>query len=282
MGSRLARRLLAAGHSVTVWNRSAGKTDALTRSGASAAATPAEAARHAEFVITMVAGPQSLRAVTEGGTGVAAGAAGSLLIEMSTAGPAAVQRLAGVLPADAGLIDAPVLGSLAEADAGTLTIFAGGPGPRVRQAEPLLSTLGTVLHIGEATGSGAAAKLVANAALLAVIASLGEAVGLADSLGLAREAAYQVLAVTPLAAQADRRRAAIEEHRYPPRFRLALARKDADLIMEAANRAGADLRLAAAVRSWLGEAEREGRSGLDYTAILDTIIQAGAPGRRRQ
>jgi 3-hydroxyisobutyrate dehydrogenase-like beta-hydroxyacid dehydrogenase len=124
MGSRIARRLLDAGHDLTVWNRTAAKTEPLVALGAAAAGTPAEAAAHAEAVVTMVAGPPALREVTEGPDGVAAGVGSATMIEMSTVGPAAVERLASVLDTD--LLDAPVLGSLSEAESGSLSIFVGG------------------------------------------------------------------------------------------------------------------------------------------------------------
>ncbi len=128
MGSRMAARLLAAGHEVIVWNRSPGPLAALAKAGARQAASPADAARQAEVLLTMVADPDALRAVTEGGEGVAAGAHSGLTVaEMSTVGPDAVRRLRSVLPAQAGLVDAPVLGSHAEVDGGKLVVLAGGP-----------------------------------------------------------------------------------------------------------------------------------------------------------
>src|SRR6266567_4631539 len=132
MGSRIAARLLAAGREVIVWNRSAGKTEPLTAIGAVAAASPAEAASRVGVLITMVADPAALRSVTEGPGGVAAGAGASLsVVEMSTVGPAAVARLAAVLPPATGLLDAPVLGSRAEAESGSLVTLSAGPAPLV-------------------------------------------------------------------------------------------------------------------------------------------------------
>src|SRR5215471_8251428 len=140
MGSRIGARLLAAGHEVIVWNRSVAKTGPLAEFGAIPAAAPADAAGRAEVLITMVADPAALRAVTEGPDGVAAGASASLtVVEMSTVGPAAVARLASALPPATGLLDAPVLGSLAEAESGSLVIFAGGPAPLVQRASLVLS-----------------------------------------------------------------------------------------------------------------------------------------------
>jgi 3-hydroxyisobutyrate dehydrogenase/2-hydroxy-3-oxopropionate reductase len=262
MGSRVARRLLAAGHDLTVWNRTRASAEAF---GAPVAATPADAARRAETVITMVADPPALEAVTEGPDGIAAGAdEETTVIEMSTVGPAAVERLSSLLPAQ--LLDAPVLGSVGEAEAGTLTIFVGGDAGVFARQRRLLETLGTPIHVGR-TGSGAAAKLVANSTLFGVIGVLGEALALAQALGLSRDTAFEVLATTPLAAQAERRRPALESGEFPPRFPLRLARKDADLIAEQ----GLDLRLTEAARSWLAEA---GDGDRDYSAVLLRILEA--------
>ena len=262
MGSRIARRLLDAGHELVVWNRTAAKAEAL---GAPVAASPAEAAARSEAVITMVADPAALRDVTEGTEGVAAGAGDATVIEMSTVGPAAVERLASVLETD--LLDAPVLGSLGEAESGSLSIFVGGKEAVFERWRELLAVLGTPIHVGP-TGSGAAAKLVANSTLFGALGVLGEALALAQELGLSRDSAFEVLARTRIAAEAERRRPAVESGEYPPRFPLRLARKDADLIAEL----GLDLRLFNAARSWLAETEGDDR---DYSAVLERILTTG-------
>lgn len=274
MGARIAHRLLNAGNDLVVWNRDATKTEPLVDEGAGVAATPAEAARHAEVVITMVTDPAALAAVTEGPNGVAAGAGeGTTVVQMSTVAPPATARLASALPAGSQLLDAPVLGSRSEAETGTLTIFAGGPQELVDRLAPVLTALGTVLHVGP-LGAGTSAKLVANTTLVGVIGVLGEALALAEGLGLSGESAFDVLGVTPLAAQAKRRRAAFESGSYPPRFTLSLALKDADLILEAAAASKLDLRLVEAARSWLAEADEAGAGDHDYSAVLGRI----APG----
>ena len=103
-------------------------------------------------------------------------------------------------------------------------------------------------------------------------AVLGEALALAEGLGLPREKAFEVLAATPLGAQAERRRESIESGEYPPRFALYLARKDAELVASAAREAGVDLRLTEAARSWLAEAEEDGFGDRDYSAVLARIL----------
>ena len=138
MGGRVASRLLDAGHDLTVWNRSPEKADELVAAGARRAGSPAEAARAADVVLIMVADPAALAAVSEGEDGIAAGAAGTTVLDLSTVGLEAVERLADALPADAELLDAPVLGSLPEAEEGALRIFVGGSAAAYERVRPLL------------------------------------------------------------------------------------------------------------------------------------------------
>jgi 3-hydroxyisobutyrate dehydrogenase/2-hydroxy-3-oxopropionate reductase len=179
--------------------------------------------------------------------------------------------LAAHLPAGTRLLDAPVLGSLPEAEAASLRIFVGGADEDVQRWLPLLSSLGTPMHVGP-VGAGAAAKLVANSTLVGVIGVLGEALALADGVGLPRTVALDVLAVTALGAQVERRRPAIESGEYPPRFSLALGRKDADLVAAAAADGGVDIRVLDAARSWLVEAADAGWGDRDYAAVLAYIL----------
>ena len=265
MGSRIARRLIDAGHDVIVWNRDSAKAEGFPQR----AATPADAAERADVVIIMVSDPAALAAVSKG---IAAGArAGSTVVQMSTVGVTAVQRLESELPDGVALLDAPVLGSLAEVEEGRLYIFAGGSDEVVARVSPILSTLGTVVPVG-GVGAGSAAKLVANFSLISVLAALGEAFALGRHLGLSDQGLFDVLAATPLGVQAERRREAIESRDYPPLFALALADKDAQLILDAAG--DLDLRVAQAVRSWYADAMREGRGGQDNSALLATILGA--------
>ena len=277
MGSRIARRFLDAGHELTVWNRDPAKAEPLVAAGASAAQTPAEAARRAEVVVTMVEDPEALAAVTEGPDGVAAGLVrGSVLVQMSTVGPRSLERLAAVVP-EPSLLDAPVLGSIGEVEAGSLRVFAGGQAELVERWTPLLEMLGTVLRVGP-VWAGTAAKLVANSTLVGVVGLLGEALALGTALGLPAEVAFDVLDATPLGEQAKRRRPAFESGEYPPRFSVSLARKDADLILDAAAQRELDLRLATAAREWLADAERSGRGADDYSAVLAEIVSRAPRG----
>lgn len=264
MGSRMSRRLLDAGQELTVWNRSPEKAKPLVAAGARQAETPADAAGGAQAVVVMVSDQSALEAVTEGPDGILAGlGAGAVVIQMSTVGPATVERLSEQVS----LLDAPVLGSLSEAEEGALKVFAGGPDDLVECWTAVLSTLGTVLPVGP-VGAGTAAKLVANLTLVGTVGLLGEALALGRVLGLPDETSFEVLAATPLAAQAERRRPAFESAEYPPRFPTSLARKDAEVIVAT----GHDLRLTDAARSWLADAEASDRGRDDYSAVLAEIV----------
>jgi 3-hydroxyisobutyrate dehydrogenase len=279
MGSRIARRLLRSGHRVTVWSRTPGRVGELVEAGADDAGSPAEAAAGADVVITMVTDAAALAAVTVGPDGIASAAHADLtLVQMATVGGTAIRRLARMLPPTIRLVDAPVLGSLHEAETGTLTIFIGGRDDAIERAQGVLTDLGTVRRVG-GVGAGAAAKLVANAALFGALATLGEVLLLGKRLDLDADTVFDVLSATPLAAQATRRRPAIDAGTYPTRFALSLARKDADLVAAEVAPTAAELRVLEAARSWLVDAEAAGWGDHDYTAITATIL--GQPPRRR-
>jgi 3-hydroxyisobutyrate dehydrogenase/2-hydroxy-3-oxopropionate reductase len=281
MGSRIARRLLEAGNDVVVWNRTAAKAEPLVELGARLAATPAEATSAAEIVVVMVRDAEALAAVAQGEDGVRAGSEPVTIVQMSTVGPEPVRRLADVLPAGFDLLDAPVLGSVAEVESGSLQVLVGGDEDVLDRCRSVLETLGKVVHVGS-VGAGSAGKLVANAALFGTIAVVGEALSLGLRLGLSFDAAFDVLGATPLGAQAERRRPSLESGSYPPRFTLGLARKDADLIEAAAEAAGADLRVGRAVDSWLDDAAAAGLSDLDYSAVLTSIVKGAIPQADRE
>ncbi len=271
MGAPMARRLLDAGHDLVVWNRTADKTTALADAGAQVATSPRQAAAGAEVVITMLADPPALAAVTEGPDGVAAGVGdGATVLEMSTVGPEAVHRLREVLPDGVALVDSPVLGSTPQAADGSLQLFVGGDAADVQRHLPLLETFGSPTPVGP-LGAGAAAKLVVNSTLGCTLALLGEALGLADGLGLDRATALDVLARSPLGSQVERRRAALESEEFPLRFRLRLARKDLELVEAAAKEAMVDVRVAPAAASWFDDASEDGWGDCDYSAVVSYI-----------
>ncbi|MFI7543165.1 NAD(P)-dependent oxidoreductase [Actinoplanes sp. NPDC049599] len=244
MGAAITRRLLDTGHRVTVWNRTAEKTEALVAAGARAAPTPA--VPDAEVVITMLTDAAAVRDV------VAAAdlRPGSVLVEMSTIGPAAIRELR--VPDGVEVVDAPVLGSVAAAESGQLTVLAGG---KMGRARPVLESLGSVRHCGD-LGSGAALKLVANTALVTGLAALADTMVVARALGVDAEAALSVLARGALAGAVTRVTA------VGAAFPVALAAKDLDLVLGLAD--PPVVRAAAAVL----------REAPERDADLGTIVRA--------
>ena len=265
MGVPMAARLLAAGHEVTVWNRTPGRAGELVEAGASEAEAPAEAAAGAEVVVTMLADPPAVEAVV----GEVAGAmdAGATLVEMSTIGPDAVRALAAGVPA---MLDAPVLGSVPQATDGTLKIFVGGAAAVFDRCRPVLDAMGTPRHLGP-LGAGAAMKLVANSILGALMGGLAEALALADAFELDEGAVLDILAESPIGVTVKGKRTFIESGVYPANFKLALAAKDLRLVTSAAESAGVELRMAAAARSWLERADEHGLGDLDYSAVIADV-----------
>jgi 3-hydroxyisobutyrate dehydrogenase-like beta-hydroxyacid dehydrogenase len=152
-------------------------------------------------------------------------------------------------------------------------VFLGGPHRLAKRWIPLLEALGSVLIAGP-LGAGASAKLVANATLVGSLTLLGETIALAEHLGLGRKLTMNLLSSTPLSLASERRRAQLESGEFPLRFRLALARKDAELIEEAAIAAGVDARVLAAAASWFAEADDAGLGDQDYSTVLARIMGA--------
>jgi 3-hydroxyisobutyrate dehydrogenase-like beta-hydroxyacid dehydrogenase len=278
MGEPMARRLLAAGHELVVWNRTLRKAEPLVSAGAGRAEVPAETATGSEAVLTMLATPEALEEVVFGHRGIAAELApGATLIEMSTVGPAVVTELRRRLRAGVGLVDAPVLGSVPQATDGTLRIFVGGASEDFARWADVLEAMGEPIHLGP-LGTGAAMKIVVNSTLGAIMGAVGEALVLADALGIEERAALDVLAQSPVGATIARKRDSIESGRYQPAFKLALARKDMDLVATTADGAGVELRIAPAARSWIAEATAAGLGALDYSAVIAHIRGRSASG----
>ncbi|WP_371652567.1 MULTISPECIES: NAD(P)-dependent oxidoreductase [unclassified Streptomyces] len=217
MGAPMARRLLAAGHGLTVWNRTASKAEALVAEGAVAAATPAEAVREADVVITMLADPAAALAVAD--AVVPALRAGTTWIDTSTVGPDTVRELASRLPDGVAFIDAPVMGSVDRAATGELLILAGG---ETASVDGLLAELGSVTRCGE-VGTGAALKLVLISAVIGGVALVAESLRLATALGLPASLTRSALAASPMGPLVGRA-FATEAH-----FPVELAAKDVAL-----------------------------------------------------
>jgi 3-hydroxyisobutyrate dehydrogenase-like beta-hydroxyacid dehydrogenase len=259
MGTAMARRLLATGHQVTVWDRAREGASGLVDAGAEVAAAPDRAVAGAGLVIVMLADAVAVDVVLFGPDGAAAAMRpGAVLAQMSTIGPDEVGALAARLPASVSLLDAPVGGSVGAAESGTLVIFAGGPPAVLAIAEPVLRHLGTVRHLGP-IGAGAATKLVVNTAMLTTLGALHDTLAVADAVGLNRKDALDTLAGGPLAGAIKRATATGAS------FAISMAAKDLGLALREAR----TVPVAAAVLGLLRGAPDQ---RADLAALIDLEI----------
>jgi 3-hydroxyisobutyrate dehydrogenase len=257
MGAPMARRLVEAGHKLTVWNRTP-----RTVEGAVTAASPAEAVAEAELVITMLSDPAAVkRVLADAAPGLRPGA---VIAEMSTIGPEAVAELRDRLPSQVGLVDAPVLGSVQPARDGTLTVLAGGLPGDLERCREILGVFGQVREVG-GPGAGAAMKLAVMSAMVPAQVLLAETVAYGEASGVDVGTLLDVLGGTFLGALVERVRPAIENGPPETRYGLALAAKDLVLASHETQT------LAAAARDRLLDATAAGLGGADVTAVFGQV-----------
>jgi 3-hydroxyisobutyrate dehydrogenase/2-hydroxy-3-oxopropionate reductase len=246
MGSRVARNIAGAGFPTTLYNRTRARAEEVAAaSGSSVADTPADAARDADVVMTMLADGPAVEALYVGDDGVLAGLrAGAVAIDLSTTGPDFVRRLGDMVAGKgASLVDAPVSGSTATAESAKLMIMVGGEDADVERVRPVLEAAGsTIIHVGR-PGAGATMKLAVNAIVFGLNQSLSESLVLAERAGIERAAAYEVFASSAIAAPVVHYRREAFEHpgEVPPSFTVDLAIKDLQLILGLASEVGADV-----------------------------------------
>jgi 3-hydroxyisobutyrate dehydrogenase-like beta-hydroxyacid dehydrogenase len=243
MGQPMATRVAKAGFPLTVWNRSRGSAEALaSATGADVAATPAEASRTADVVITMLTdGPAVLKVLTGPGGVLAGIKPHAVVVDCSTTG-AEYARQAAKLCEDAGaaFLDCPVSGSTMVAERGELGLMVGGDAKVLEGVRPVLEAVGrTVIHVGP-TGAGAAAKVAVNGLLHTFSTALAEALVAAEAAGVPRTALFNVLGAGVLSNTflGYKRAAFIDPEHAPVAFDLATATKDLRLAVSATQQAG--------------------------------------------
>ncbi len=282
MGSRMAARVRRAGFPLTVWTHTPGKAAQwAAEHDAVAVDTPAEVARASDLVVSMVVDGEQVASVLLGEGGVAETALpGVLCVDMSTIAPADTRRIGAAL-AERGvrLLDAPVTGSSPRAEAGTLTIMAGGEAEDFARARPLLETMGRVIvHVG-ALGQGEMLKLINNALGAANAAALAEALLLARASGLDLDAFAQVVSAgSGASAQLELKAGAMRAHDYTPLFKTAHMLKDVRLCLEEAQAAGMPFPAAAHARDLLIATVGRGHGADDYAALIEAA--EGLAGRQ--
>ena len=278
MGSGMARNLRKAGYDVVVWNRTREKAAAFEQEGGRVADTPAEAARGAGVVVSMLADDPASREAWLGDNGaLSAMHAGAIAVESSTVSPAWVAEL-NTAANDRGvaLLDAPVTGSRPQAAAGQLVFLTGGDAETVERARPVLAAMSKqVLHLGP-VGSGAQLKLINNFLCGVQVASFAEALTWIERNGLDRAASLDFLkAAAPgsgiFAAMADRMLA----RTYEVNFALDLMRKDLNYAQSAAATFDVPLSTAANAEALFIRAQGEGYGERDMAAVVEVLRETG-------
>ena len=272
MGTAFVRKLADAGFDLVIYNRTPATAEALAADvGATTAPTAREAAAAADIVMSSLADDAAVVEVYSGEDGAAAGLRhGTVVLEMSTIDPGTLEKIAPAIEAaGATLLDAPVSGSVALVEQGTLTVMVGGPAEALDGVRPVLDAFAArVYHVGD-RGAGATIKLAVNAVVHAVDVAVAEALVLAETAGVDRAAAYEVFANSAAASPfiQYKQAAFLDPASTAPAFSLDLMAKDLDLILGLAERVGVEMDQGAANRAVTGKAIDRGMGDRDMSAI---------------
>jgi 3-hydroxyisobutyrate dehydrogenase-like beta-hydroxyacid dehydrogenase len=281
MGSAMATRLAGRGAQVVVFNRTPSRAEELAgRIGARMATTPAQAAGDADVLITMVADEDAVVALYRQTDGILEGLSARVVaVDMSTVLPDTIRSLeADVRDTGAGILDAPVSGSVPLVEAGTLTILVGGEPDDLRRARPVFEAMSRRIFYLGPLGAGATVKLAVNDIVFALGGALAEALVLAEKAGVDRSLAYDVFSDSAIASPfvGYKRDAYVDPDRAPVGFSVDLARKDLGLILELARRVGADMPQAEVNLAQLGATADDLGGDRDFAAVAEHLRRGRA------
>jgi len=276
MGSRMALNLIRAGHNVCVWNRSADRSTPLIEAGASAANSSREAAKNADFVISMLRDNEaSRRAWSESNNGALAGMkAGAVAIECSTLTVEWVRELyQRCAEKNIALLDAPVAGSRPQAEAAQLIFFVGGDKTALEQAQPVLNSMGSTIHYAGSSAAGASVKLAINALFGIQLAAMAELIGFFRGAGLDASLAVDILAATPVCSPAAKLAAgAMLAGKFAPLFPIELVDKDFSYALASAEKGGTAVPMMQAAGNIYKKALAKGFGGDNITGVAKLYL----------
>jgi 3-hydroxyisobutyrate dehydrogenase len=277
MGRRMARRLVAAKHDLAVWSRS-GLPDEVAELQPHWRATARDAVADADFAISMVTDDNASRQIwLDGRAGaLAACPRDTLIIESSTISASWATELSALTAAvGARFLDAPVVGSRPQAEAGALVYLVGGAAGDVARATPVLAAMGSAVHPLGPTPNATIAKLAVNTLFSAQVATLGELLGVVERSGLEVAALLDLLATLPVLSPAAKVAAtAIHAARYQPMFPIALVAKDLRYALASATALGAEAPLTERLAEIFEAAMARGLGADNITAVA-RIYQRG-------
>jgi 3-hydroxyisobutyrate dehydrogenase len=268
MGAAMARNLLSDGMEVRAWNRSREKAEPLRDDGAEVADSPADAARGADFLLTMLADADVVEETIAGDV-LPALAEGGVWLQMSTVGEDGRGRLAEIAN-EHGVpyVDAPVLGTKQPAEQGQLVVLASGPEEVREQSERVFDAVGSkIVWLGEA-GGGSRLKLVINNWIVGLLGVLAETVAFANSIGVDPAKFLETIEGGPLGLPyAQLKGNMMIEEDFPTSFSARLARKDASLVLATAEAHDLKMPIAQAVAARFDEAIQAGHGEEDMAAV---------------
>jgi len=279
LGSRIARRLIAAGFPMVVCDLDRTKAVELAALGAEFAGHPGELASEVDVVLSCLPEERAVQAVYMGtGNILRSARPNTRIIELSTISPEASRQLhRAALEVDISALDVAVSGSTSSAEAGALTLFGGGDREVFEAAEAIFSAIAKQRFYMGPSGSGMAMKLVVNALLGVGIQAIAETIALGSRLGLPRDLLLDTLAKTAVVAPAHAGKlASAKKNDYAPQFPIRLMRKDFRLILDSAAQLGLSMPATVAAAAINSE---EANSGIeeDFSAVIRCMEhQAGA------
>jgi 3-hydroxyisobutyrate dehydrogenase-like beta-hydroxyacid dehydrogenase len=274
MGSAITRRLLDAGHTVTVWNRTREKAEPLLEAGARWADSPRAVAESSDVVFTMVTNTAAVQAVTEGPDGILAGLApGKVYVDMSTASPANARALAEkVAGVGAQMLDAPVSGTSITVEQGKASVMVGGDDDAFERVKPILEAIGPkVFHLGP-NGSAVTMKIAINLSLAVQMLAFSEGVLLAEKTGIPRERAVEVMLASVIASpMVAYRGPLVLGHPDEVWFDCHMMQKDMNLALELGRELEVPLPTTAITNEFLTAANAMGIGEKDFAVLFDVL-----------
>ncbi len=276
MGFRMAQKLLAADYEVTVYNRTKERAAPLASEGAFIADTPREAAQKADIVISMVTDVNASRKIwLDGETGAINGLRkDSVAIESSTLTVAWVKELGQTLSnRGADFLDAPVVGSRPQAEAGELTYLVGGDAETVGKVESVLSVMGSMVNYVGEVGAGTMMKLAVNALFGIQVAAFGELLGTLKKFGFDEAKTVELFGALPVTSPALKRVGGLMvSHNFAPNFPIHLVEKDLGYLAETADSLDSSATMAKSAQELFARAKGKGFAEEDISGVHQLFI----------
>ncbi len=281
MGGRMVKRLLAAGHHVTGYNRTRSKAEWLMDAGMAWAETPHEAAEAADVCFSMVTNTEALRDINEDPDGLISGlSAGKVYVDMSTVSPAFSRQLAQrAAEHGAAMLDAPVSGSVITLEAGALSIMVGGDPSVFEKVKPILLDIGPkVNYVGE-NGLAVTTKIATNLSLAVQMLAFSEGVLIAEKSGIRRETAVEVLLNSVIASPMVKYRGPfVLQMPDEAWFSVNMMQKDMNLALELGQQLDIPLPTTAVTNEFLSAARGMGLEKQDFAALFKVLANlSGVP-----